>query len=432
MIRMRGKGVAVTFRREVLEAQSSDWLGVIEIASPLRRWALAGLTGTVTIAMAALLCFGSYTQRLRVDGQLVPSAGLITVSAPTGGFLARVLVTQGETVHAGQVLAEITGESHAATLGGTMAAVSVDLATKRQALTSSMEVQREISAAHLSADRSQMVALTQQLQQLDQQCAIQTRRISIEKAQLDRWTPMVASGVISSLQMNQATEQWLDAQSQLHALERQRMDLARQLSDAKQAAAQIPLDLERDRQNIQGQLADVSQANAENESKRLVDVVAPRDGVVSALLVQDGQSIATGHAVLNLLPAGSRLQARLLVPSRAMGFIERGGQVVIRYQAYPYQKFGQQYGTVASISRNALDPGELEQITGTTASSHMYLVDVTLQKTSLIAAGTTHDLLPGMALDADILMEKRRLYEWALEPLYGMRQAMRVSAPDHL
>ena len=132
--------------------------------------------------------------------------------------------------------------------------------------------------------------------------------------------------------------------------------------------------------------------------------------------------VAAGQSLLSELPAGSMLQAQLLVPSRAIGFIEPGSRVVLRYQAFPYQKFGQQYGKVADISRSALSPSEVAAVLGqaTRQAEPLYRVQVALDSQQVMAYGKAQSVKPGMALDADILMERRSLIEWLFEPLYGL------------
>ncbi|MDW2981399.1 MAG: hypothetical protein WBG81_02285 [Rhodanobacter sp.] len=92
----------------------------------------------------------------------------------------------------------------------------------------------------------------------------------------------------------------------------------------------------------------------------------------------------------------------------------------MRYRAFAYQKFGQQYGRVADISRSALTPVEVEALVGQQPHEPVYRVKVTLDSQQVLAYGRPEPVRPGMALDADILMERRRLVEWVFEPLYGM------------
>ena len=108
-----------------------------------------------------------------------------------------------------------------------------------------------------------------------------------------------------------------------------------------------------------------------------------------------------------------------------IGFICRGQRVLIpRYQAYAWQKFGQQYGRVAEISRVALSPQEVAQVTGNNQVQEAhYLVKVKLDNQFIKAYGRQQRLLPGSAVEADFLIDKRRLYEWVLEPLYALSRS---------
>ena len=127
-----------------------------------------------------------------------------------------------------------------------------------------------------------------------------------------------------------------------------------------------------------------------------------------------------GQAVLSLLPGDGRLEAELLVPSRAIGFIAPGDRVLLRYQAFPYQKFGHALGRVSRISRSAVGANGNGGATGGFAGETFYRVTVALARQDIVAYGREEQLRPGMLLDADILGERRRLFEWLLEPLYTL------------
>ena len=137
---------------------------------------------------------------------------------------------------------------------------------------------------------------------------------------------------------------------------------------------------------------------------------------MASRLVEAGQAVQSGQPILSLLPEGSRLRAQLLVPSSAIGFVKRGDRVLLRYQAYPYQKFGSHGGTVVRVSKSAIGANAGRE--GTNESVYRVLVELDGQ--SVLAYGHAEALRPGMLLEADILGERRRLYEWILEPIYSI------------
>ena len=95
------------FRKEVLDARRTSWLGGISLAQPIRLWVLTAAATVAALTVALFLTFGTYTRRSSVVGQLVPSKGLATVMAPATGVVGYVLAEEGDRVSAGDVLAGV-------------------------------------------------------------------------------------------------------------------------------------------------------------------------------------------------------------------------------------------------------------------------------------------------------------------------------------
>jgi membrane fusion protein len=170
--------------------------------------------------------------------------------------------------------------------------------------------------------------------------------------------------------------------------------------------------IERGKQELQQNLQ-------ENEIKRQVAILAPADGIVTSILVQPGQSVGS-TPLLSIIPKDSVLQAEIYAPSNAIGFIKGGGTVLLRYRAFPYQKFGQFRGQIISISRAPVDARAANGMQSV-SPAQMYRITVGLPAQAVSAYGQQEKLQAGMELDADILMDTRRLYEWLFEPLYSLK-----------
>ena len=76
-----------------------------------------------------------------------------------------------------------------------------------------------------------------------------------------------------------------------------------------------------------------------------------------------GQAVSPSQLLAVIQPDGAALQVHLFAPSRAVGFIRPDERVNLRYQAFPYQKFGQQEGRVRSVAHTALSAAELASLT---------------------------------------------------------------------
>jgi membrane fusion protein len=419
------------FRQEAIDARRGEWLGTINIATPLSRWTLTLLGLALATGIVAFLVFGHYTRRERVIGQLVPSAGLLNVVASSSGIVSHVRVHEGQTVHRGDPLLEISSETDSATLGDTRAHVSERLRAQRTRLQSDLHTQHQSSEEQSSQFSDQLRLLDAQRTQIQAQQALQAQQVASDQQLLERVQPLLVKGYVSAFQVQQQKAQLLQDKTQQKTLARQLLDVEQQIGDVRQKQAQLPLDLTKQGNATQRQLSDIDQQLSQNEAQRAIVLRAPRDGVVSALLAKEGQTVASGQSLLSILPQGSTLQAQLLVPSRAVGFVEPGSRVVLRYQAYPYEKFGQQYGRVTEISRSALSASEVAALTGQQAQEPLYRVKVALDRQSVQAYGKPAALKPGMALDADIMMDRRSLIEWAFEPLYGLGRQMFAHGQSH-
>lgn len=412
--------MSTLFRQEALEARRQEWLGTILVATPLSRWAWTLLAISFATALILFLVFGHYTRREAVTGQLVPSEGLLNLHATAAGLVNRVWVRDGQTVKQGDPLIEISGEQDSAKLGSTHALVGQQLEAQRLRLQADLQTKAQLTAQQADALRDKSALLRAQLEQIAGQLAIQKEQADSAQQLLERIRPLGSKGYVSALQLQQQQTTAYNAQTQHKTLLRQQLEIRQELDATQQQSTQLPLDAATKRNDIERQLAEISGSAAQNEAQRAVVIRAPRDGIVSTVLFKEGQMVAAGQSTLSLLPAGSTLQAQLLVPSRAVGFIEPGNQVVLRYAAFPYQKFGQHYGKVADISRSALSASEVQALVEQQPKEPLYRVQVTLDSQHILAYGKPEPVKPGMTVDADILMERRTLLEWVFEPLYGM------------
>jgi membrane fusion protein len=402
------------FRKEVLEARRTEWLGGIALSQPLSLRLLAWSAAAAALAIVLLLILGSYTRRSRVEGELVPVEGLATVVAPAAGVVTRLDAAEGAAVDVGAKLAIVTMPRTIADQKDAGTAIALQLERRRRSLLEG----RTAEAASFDAQRtgllSQLTTGAQELRQIEDEIALRERQVRIAEETATRFRQLRTDHYVSDVQLREQESAALEQRTELQSLLRQAAALRRQLAGIRQTLDALPAQRRASGAEFDRDIASVEQESVEAQARNALAVVSPISGVIAAQLVKRGQSVEPGQPIVSVIPGNGRLEAELRVPSRAIGFVEPGDAVLLRYQAFPYQKFGHHTGRVARISRSALNDG------GSGAEPY-YRVVVALDRQTVEAYGRAESLKPGMRLEADILGERRRLIEWIFEPLYSLK-----------
>ena len=133
--------------------------------------------------------------------------------------------------------------------------------------------------------------------------------------------------------------------------------------------------------------------------------------------MREGQTISMNTPLLNIVPEHADFILELLIPSRTIGFVRPGARVEIRYDAYPYQKYGTFEGVIASISHTTVLPNDKRF--RVRISEPVYLAIARIERRVVLVDGEPQTLQSGMTLTADILRDERRILEWIFDPLIG-------------
>jgi len=415
---------APLFRTEVLEARRGSQLGGISLAQPLRLWLL---TAFATLAAGLVVCFlfmGEYSRRSRVTGQLVPDLGLSTVVSPAAGVVEDVSPAEVDRINRGTALIRI-GISRAMADGqDSLDAIREGLNIRETSATSLGQSQITQIDAQMAGTRRQLAAATTELRQIEDAVGTRREQVRIGRETVDRYRRIASEKYVSQVQIDEREQAVLELVNQQQALERQATSIRRAILQMEQTLHELPAQRAAQAALSRRDRALIDQERVQQETNLELLIKAPVSGLVASRLVEPGQAVQAGQPMMSLLPEGSKLEAQLLVPSRAIGFVEPGNTVLLRYQAYPYQKFGHHVGRVIRVSRSAINPGESTALAGNGQVEPYYRVLVELNAQTVTAYGKPEALRPGMVLEADILSERRKLYEWLLEPLYSLRGTM--------
>jgi membrane fusion protein len=353
-------------------------------------------------------------------------------------LLLHSFVREGDSVIAGQPLFELS-TARQGEQGEITALVAQQLATRQQSIEAEQRLRSAQATEKKQALEQRLSNLASEAAQLEQEVTLTQRRHSLASSSVAKFQTLQAQGYVSGAQTQQKQEDLIDIATRLANLQRSKLQLqANQMAlQAEQAA--IGNNLATDQAQLQRAAASLQQEIAENRNRKTSLITASQAGSISTLSSQNGQMINAGQVLATLIPKANDsadnalLEAHLYAPSRSAGFVAIGQQVLIRYQAYPYQKFGLHLGTVIDISKTPFAPSELpaslastilsnaqQNIQGFNSNEALYRIKVRLDKQTIDAYGQLQSLKSGMTLEADVLQDRRKIWEWIAEPVLAV------------
>ena len=436
------------FRQQALDAQQAQYLGSVRIGRNPGFAIVAGVALLLAAALVSFAAWGQIARKARIPGLLVPQLGTLQLSTAAAGTLAERRVAEGDAVEAGQVMFVIATDRNGGD-GPTAALVAASLVQRRGTLEAERALRETASRQRTQALAERIRALDTERQRAEQEALLVERRVALAARSSERYRQLAGEGFVSELQAQARQEELIDLEQRSQASQRGAAALAREQQALRVELQGAATQLQTELAQIDRSLATLGQEATENHARRSLVVTAPAPGTVTALHLPQGATVQAGQVLATLVPrgpsgprgprgqpAGQQLEAQLYAPSRTAGFVQVGQAVWLRYAAFPYQKFGMARGTVSSVSRTPVNPQELPSgqaqslLAAAQANEPLYRIKVTLASEGIDAFGQMQALKPGMTLEADVLQERRAVWEWLLEPVIAARQQVKVLNGD--
>jgi len=411
------------FRQEAIDAQREKLLGELSTARPVPLWIFTLLAVSFATAFAVFAFVGEYTRRERVEGFLAGDAGAARILSPQAGTVTQLLVKEGDEIEAGSPIAHLKLEHSQAGGGSTSEQVEQQLLNRKRGVESEQAQAQLMGQQQQLQQRKRIDELLKAVEQSKTQVQVQEQRVASAEQELHRFEKLARGGFAAEAMVREHRNDLLEQQSKRESLKLAQSTTERELRSAQD---ELPLVAMRTRSQIdqlEQQKGELAQELLQNKAKQEIAINASIAGVITNIVPSQGDSVAADSLLVTVLPSGTHLHAQLLVPTRAIGFIAPGNGVVLRYDAFPFQRFGQYHGTVASVGRTVWTPGE--KLGPLVAREPVYRIDVRLDRQTVGSGGKEFPLRPGMLASADILLEKRTVFEWVFEPVLMLRERLR-------
>lgn len=403
------------FRREAIERTRRRLDGEVLLAVPLPSRIFGLLAAAVVVGAFLFAASATYARKETVQGWITPPGGLIRVQARQAGVAADV--AEPGAVRSGAILVravssvDIGGGTAADLIGAGITAEAEADARQLTARLQTLEAETDRAANSLEIGQRELAALERRLE-------LQEEQLRLARGVVEQSRSLAERGYLPKRELDARISAALSAEEYVVQLQTQKLALERQSGEARARLREIPV--ERDALSAQASAAraQLGQRATDVASQGRFVVTAPINGRLQEITVRRGQSFAAGDTVAVLTPMDPNLEVELFIPARAIGFVRPGQEVRVMLDAFPYEKFGSSRGSIISISATSLAPGELGSVI-VPVREPVYRTRVRLDRTSVNAYGAEAPLRAGMTVTADIIVDRRTLLEWLLDPLYA-------------
>ncbi len=374
----------------------------------------------VSVALILLFLFlGQYSRKETAIGYLTPTTGTAKIFAPQQGTIKELYVKEGDEVEEGQRLL-LVETSQIAANGQDVNANVLTILDSHKALLTKQIAAEEIRITSEQARLTAVIGgLETEITQLKAQISTQNEQIRVSNDLVSSVAGLRTKGLISELEYRKRELAALEQQQKLNSLNQQLAASQNRLTEARYSLEQLPTVTAGKIQSLRSELATTEERITEITGRRAYEIRAPAAGRISTLQTSVGQFADPRRAQMEIVPDNSVLHAELFVPARAIGFVRPGQRVRILYDAFPYQQFGTYGGRVHEVSQTMLTKSD------TTGPIELkepaYRVTVSLDRPDIDAYGKRIPLQADMRLRADIILEKRSLISWLIDPLLSVR-----------
>jgi len=424
-----------------------DFMDELKAAEKLQpAWQAYGLMAVIIALFAFILIWAALSEVeviTRGEGQVVPGTEIQLVQSLEGGILSALMVSEGDRVDKGQVLARIENVAFASEERG-IAAQLLSLTLKQLRLNAEIEGQdfvippenktenADLAANEINLYQARQEALQKSLANGDEavkkaqanlkEITATINRLSQSKKllseQLKITRDLVAKNAMPRIQALQQEREFSDISGDLNAAVQRRTGLSADLATAENAKGEILAKFQAEAlaelSEVKTRLAALQESlTAAGDRVDRTELRAPSAGIVKVINQKTiGGIVDPSMKLMEIVPLNDDLKITARVAPADIAFIKVGQDVNVKITAYDPQKFGAIIGRLQRISADTIEDKD---------GNIFFEIDVVTEKNYLGTRDAPLPIIPGMVAEAEVITGKRSILSYMVKPFLRAR-----------
>ena len=418
------------FRQEAINYQKAKWMGKALLIKGCSAWLVFLLSIIFIIVLILAVIFSTYTRRINVPGEITTQPRAINLFSTQQGFIINSHVKVGDKVKRGDPIYELD-VSQTTQLGNVTQKTIESINNQIKNISEIIETLKENKQITLNALKQQIDEYNKFHQDSLLLVKNAEKGMSEMYESMQNYADYQKKGLINNEQFNNQRYLYYQQQNSYQFLQNQIIQENLSIIQLNSELVTKIADFDNKISEYQFQLNALQRQLTEVNAKGTLIISAPSDGRIESLSVTDGQMVKTDDSLAQLIPANTDSYYLVLwAPNESVPYISVNDKINIRYEAYPYQKFGQFSGKIMSISKVPASSQEMSTYSSSPLSQNninyqaYYKVMVSLDKQQMAKFNNKIKLTNGMKADITLFLEKRPIYQWMLSPFYDIQKSI--------
>ncbi|HBA7003239.1 TPA: HlyD family efflux transporter periplasmic adaptor subunit [Escherichia coli] len=367
----------------------------------------------IFICVLLFISIADYTQKRTVNGIVYPDKGIVNIKSKQSGTLSAFYIKGGDYINTGEKLFSIDASSSTQYFRNNEENYRELLSKLREVSgretqdnINTLNARKKLTEEQIDQTRNSIAIMTNQVRLLD--AAIQSQQVTFDRIQ-----DAYKKKYVSDIEKNNAEMQLIDKKMQRQSInneissrEGQIISLKKELDDTIDRIKNIQNE---DKKESLQSLMKLYGIASDTESV----LRAPVAGKVAEIVERTGRFVNAGDTILTVIPQGSVNQIVAFISPELIGEIKKGTKVALKYDSYPYQRFGVEHGVIIDISRVPLQPEDIYTNFGLKFENACFRVGI-----KIIERKESITIIPGMSLKVEIPTRKASIIKWIF-PFFG-------------
>lgn len=416
------------FRQEALRYHTKKWKSTAILANRLPTWLVFSISFFIFITFIIFIILSSYTRREIVIGELVLQSHPIIISAPKSGYISESYVKIHQSIKKGDPLFKITLER--ITNSGDININSINLLKSQIKVTEKAIKSLQENRNKTIISLKNQITNYQSIQNDKKNYLIEINEsINEYKELIKRYEKLLTLGHSTYDEVNNHKSRYFQQKSVFNSLNQELLQLKSNILNLENEIEVRTIDFDNQIVRYEIQKSDLNIRLMEQESIYEIIVSAPMDGIIESTSVTIGQVIKEGDVLSQIIPENKGgYQLVIWIPNNAIPFVNINDTVNIRYEAFPFEKFGQFEGKIQHISTLPVSLQELNLYKNLPQDAEknilLYKATVEIKNQDINYNNKKLYFISGMKAEITLFLENRKLYEWMLFPIYTFTKNM--------